>query len=176
MDPDMWSNIILDVSVKVFLDEINTSTAIAIALQPKPLKLQPIWPYKRITQVGGGAGGSCPVRWDWGAWLKSSLPPLWQKSFKDFFDVDHFLKVFTEFVTILLPLYVSVFWPRGMWDLNSPTRDRTRTPFIGRWSFNHWTAREVPKRVVKLVIKGHPFYMPASGKGIYKDTSTLSTF
>ena len=28
-------------------------------------------------------------------------------------------KVFTEFVTILLLFYVLVFWPRGMWDLNS---------------------------------------------------------
>ena len=31
-----------------------------------------------------------------------------------------------------------------MWDLSSPTRDRTRTPCIGRWSLNHWTTREVP--------------------------------
>ena len=32
-------------------------------------------------------------------------------------------KVFTEFVTILLLFYVLVFWPQGMWDLSSPTRD-----------------------------------------------------
>ena len=32
-------------------------------------------------------------------------------------------KVFTEFVTILLLFYVLVFWPRGTWDLSSPTRD-----------------------------------------------------
>ena len=31
-----------------------------------------------------------------------------------------------------------------MWDLSSPTRDRTRTPCLGRKSVNHWTAREVP--------------------------------
>ena len=49
-------------------------------------------------------------------------------------------KVFTEFVTILLLFYVLVFWPGGMWDLSSPTRDRTRTPCIGRQSLNHWTA------------------------------------
>ena len=41
-------------------------------------------------------------------------------------------KVFIEFVTILLPFYVLVFWLRGMWDLNSLTRDRTRTSCIGR--------------------------------------------
>ena len=28
------------------------------------------------------------------------------------------LKVFIEFVTILLRYYVLVFWPRGMWDLS----------------------------------------------------------
>ena len=36
-----------------------------------------------------------------------------------------------------------VFWPRGMWDLSSLTRDQTRTPCVGRQSLNHWTVREV---------------------------------
>ena len=45
-----------------------------------------------------------------------------------FFDVDHFFKVIIEFVTILLLFYVLVLWPRGMWDLSSPTRDQTCTP------------------------------------------------
>ena len=31
--------------------------------------------------------------------------------------------IFTEFITILLLLYVLAFCPRGMWDLSSPTRD-----------------------------------------------------
>ena len=57
--------------------------------------------------------------------------------------------VFTEFVTILLLFYVLVFWPRGMWDLSSTTRDRTRTPCIGRRSLNHWTTREVPRKILK---------------------------
>ena len=52
-------------------------------------------------------------------------------------------KVFIEFVTLLLLFYVLVFWLRGMWDLSSPTRGRTHTPYIGRQSLNHWTAREV---------------------------------
>ena len=42
------------------------------------------------------------------------------------------LKVFIEFVTILLLLYVLIFWPQGMWDLSSLTRDQTHTPCIGR--------------------------------------------
>ena len=53
-------------------------------------------------------------------------------------------KVFIELVTILLPFYVLFFWPRGMWNLSSVTRDRTRSPCIGRWNLNHWTTREVP--------------------------------
>ena len=36
--------------------------------------------------------------------------------------------IFTEFITILLLLYVLAFCPRGMWDLSSPTRDWTRAP------------------------------------------------
>ena len=53
-------------------------------------------------------------------------------------------RVFIEFVTILLLFYVLVFWPRSMWVLSSPTRDRTSIPCIGRQSLNHWTARKVP--------------------------------
>ena len=52
-------------------------------------------------------------------------------------------KVFIEFVTILLLLYVVFFWPRGLWDLSSPTRDWTCTPCIGRWNLRLWTTREV---------------------------------
>ena len=56
----------------------------------------------------------------------------------------NFFKVFIEFVAILLLLYVLVFWPGGMWDLSSPTRDQTYTPCTGRPSPIHRTAREVP--------------------------------
>ena len=41
-------------------------------------------------------------------------------------------------------MFCGFFWPRGMWDLSSPTRDRTLTYCIGRRSPNHWTTREVP--------------------------------
>ena len=57
-----------------------------------------------------------------------------------FFNVDPF-KVFIEFVTILLLFYVLAFWPKGMWNLWSPTRDQTCTSCIGRWGLNHWTTR-----------------------------------
>ena len=51
--------------------------------------------------------------------------------------------MFFEFVTILLLFYILVFWPGGMWNFSSPTRDWTHTPCIGRGSLNHWTTREV---------------------------------
>ena len=54
------------------------------------------------------------------------------------FDVDH-LKVFIEFVTMLLLFYVLVLWSRGAggWDLSSLTRYWTHTLCIGRQSLNH---------------------------------------
>ena len=61
-------------------------------------------------------------------------------------------KVFIEFVTILLMSYILVFWPWGVWDLSSPSRDRTPTPCIRRWSLSHWTTREVPK--VHIILRG----------------------
>ena len=71
--------------------------------------------------------------------------------FYDFFLIWTIFKVFIEFVAVLLLFYVVVFWPGGLWDLRSLTRDRTRTPCIGRQSLNHWTAREVPYKVVLII-------------------------
>ena len=84
---------------------------------------------------------------------KAWLAFVWWSCYKAFILFIYFFKVFLmwtifkvfiEFVTILLLFHVLVFWPRGMWDLSSPTRDQTHTPCIGRRSLNHWTAREVP--------------------------------
>ena len=38
-----------------------------------------------------------------------------------------------------------IFGPKSRGIISCLTRDRTRTPCIGRRSLNHWTAREVPK-------------------------------
>ena len=46
-------------------------------------------------------------------YLKDFFFLIWTTAFQSFI----------EFVTILLLFYVSVFWPRGMWGLSSPTRD-----------------------------------------------------
>ena len=40
--------------------------------------------------------------------------------------------------------YVLVFWLPGMCNLSSLIRDQIHIPCNGRWSLNHWTAREVP--------------------------------
>ena len=56
-------------------------------------------------------------------------------------------RVFIEFFTILFLFYVLVFWLQGMWDFSSLARDRTCTLCIGRWSFNHWTTREVSSKL-----------------------------
>ena len=42
-------------------------------------------------------------------------------------------------------MFCFFFWQRGMWDLNSLTRDRTCIPCTARQSLSHWTTREVPK-------------------------------
>ena len=36
-----------------------------------------------------------------------------------------------------------------MWDLSSPTRDRTLTPCVGRWIPNRWIARDVLEDILK---------------------------
>ena len=55
-----------------------------------------------------------------------------------------FVKVFIEFVPILLLFYVLVSCLWGMWDLSFKTRDRTCTPCTGRQNLNCWTTRKVP--------------------------------
>ena len=75
---------------------------------------------------------------------------LFKKNFY-FFLVWTILKVLIEFVTILLMFFILVFWPRGMLDLSSPTRDPTHTSCIGRRSPNHWTTTEVPEKVFCLI-------------------------
>ena len=61
--------------------------------------------------------------------------------FKIFFDVHHLLNLLLICCSYFMFWF---FWPWGMWDLSSLTRNWTSTPCIGRWSPNHWIAREVP--------------------------------
>ena len=65
--------------------------------------------------------------------------------FESFF----FFLIWTVFEVLLNLLQCSIcfmfwfFWPWDMWDISSLTRNWTYTSCIGRWSLNHWTAREV---------------------------------
>ena len=54
-------------------------------------------------------------------------------------------KAFIGFFTIFLLLFIfwSV-WQWGTWDLSSPTKDWTHTPYFGRQSFNHWATGKIP--------------------------------
>ena len=95
------------------------------------------------------------------SWFNTLQLPSWNFFLKIFFLMWTIFKVIIEFVTILLLFYVLVFWPWGMWDLSSPTRDQTHTPCIGKRSLNHWTAREVPALLKFLIIfkQGTPFFL-----------------
>ena len=86
--------------------------------------------------------------------------------FKTFWYGWTIFKVFIEFVTVLLLLYVLVFWTQGMWYLSSPTRDRTCTPCIGL--LNHWTTRDL-----SFVIDHHLIYIFLINKS--QKTSLLCT-
>ena len=73
-------------------------------------------------------------------------------------------KVFIEFVTILFLFYLLGFWLWGMCDLSSLTRDWTCAACAGRWSPNHWSAREVSRQYSKGVISPQSkcFYLKVS--------------
>ena len=78
---------------------------------------------------------------------------------KIFFDMDHSFKIFIEFVTVLLLLYVLVFWPQDMWGLSSPTRGQTHTACPGRQRLNHQITREISSflllQITPLCSKSH---------------------
>ena len=52
-----------------------------------------------------------------------------------------FVKLYIEFVTILFPFYVWVFWLQGMWDHIKPAPPTLE----GEVLTTHWTTREVPQ-------------------------------
>ena len=47
-----------------------------------------------------------------------------------------------------------MLWVFGRETCSSPTRDRTRTSPTGRWSFNSWTSKEVPREGFFEYIEG----------------------
>ena len=66
------------------------------------------------------------------------------------FDVDHFKWSLLNLLQYWLYVLVVVcFWPWGMWNLSSLTKDRSRTLCVGRWSLNHWTTGKIPILVLE---------------------------
>jgi len=93
------------------------------------------------------------------------LNPLALFLLRFFFLMWTIVKVFIEFVIILLLLYVFVFWPGGTRDLSSSTKNQTHTLCIGRWSINHWSTMEVPTLALEFLSRAHassPFCLNAS--------------
>ena len=50
---------------------------------------------------------------------------------------------------------------QGMWDLSSPTKDRTCTPAVEGWSLDHWTTKD--QRIYKMKFSTN-FYLYFSSR------------
>ena len=75
----------------------------------------------------------------------SRILPFWSHILLLLLISNYFKKAFYWiFVRVLLLFSALVFWPQGMWDPSSVTRDGTHTPLHWRRSLNHWTTKEVP--------------------------------
>ena len=109
------------------------------------LEAVPLLPTRLMTGQTGDALSSVSKTGHCRVWSGSFFVFFVFKIFFFFFAVDHFLSLYWICDNIASALRVLVFWLRGMWDLSSLTRARTRTPCIGRRSLNHRTARDVPE-------------------------------
>ena len=62
-------------------------------------------------------------------------------------------KVFIQFITILLLLFMSWFFGPEVYGILVPlTRDQIHAPCIGAWSLNHGTTREIPELFLATII------------------------
>ena len=59
-----------------------------------------------------------------------------------------FLKTLLNLLQYCFCFMFLIFWPWGMWDFSSPTRDWTSTTYVGGHSLNHWTARKTPRSFI----------------------------
>ena len=79
--------------------------------------------------------------------LSAMYPECWEFCFHYlsffFFDVDHFLKIFIECVTIVLLLFMFwIFGREACTTLAPQSGTKPTQPCIGRWSVNHWSAKK----------------------------------
>ena len=88
----------------------------------------------------------------------NDFPLFFSKDFF-FFDVDQFSKslywiYYNKYCFGFMFCFV-LFWPQGMWDLSSPTRNWTCTPCIWRWSLNHWASSGIPTSLFLMRVCVH---------------------
>ena len=81
--------------------------------------------------------------------------------------MDHFLSLHWICYNTVSPLCFGVFWSRGMWDFSSQTGNQTGTSYLGRWSLNPWTTREVPKSL-------HSYLQPSSLRSLLDSPSRIT--
>ena len=110
---------------------------------PPPL---PCWQRQPQLGVGSGRRGVLfegVLNLPWSSTMVSLFLFFFLKIYT-FFDLGHFKSLYWTCYSIASVVYDLGFWPWGMWNLRSPTRDQTLTSCIGRWSLHHWTTREAP--------------------------------
>ena len=77
--------------------------------------------------------------------------PLYEESDPEIFSQCNVLPFYVAstriYVTKYKLLFFFFFWPSGMWDLSSPTKDGTHTPALEAWSLNRSSTREVPTTI-----------------------------
>ena len=74
--------------------------------------------------------------------------------------MDHFLKVFIKFVSILLLFYVLEFLPRGMQDPSSQTRDPPAPPTLEGKVLTPGPLGKCPIISLKIHLQSSPFSKP----------------
>ena len=93
-----------------------------------------------------------PVSEHIGKWV-SSITFKKGSFFKRFFYVGHFYSLYSISYNIASVFFV--FWPRGMWDLSSPTRDWTCTPAVKGEILTTGPPGKFPKRWLGAGMRPH---------------------
>ena len=95
----------------------------------------------------------CNLLWRDIRWRNLFLRVFFFLDFFFFFDVDHLKNLYWICFNIVTVFFFFNAWFFGLqarWDFSSPTKDRTRTRYIGRWILIHWTARKSLFEVLKM--------------------------
>ena len=101
------------------------------------------WLADWTTAAGGECRGPIPENWCFFFFFK-------------IFWCEPFLKSLLNLLPSCFCFMCWDFWPQGIWDLSSLTRDQAHTPCLGRWSLNHWAVSRVPD----AIIRGSPLFPP----------------